>query len=771
MSAVSARPSPYRDCLGSVVVDENSNAEGQLCSMVDAIIATSTHALQKASSDVNSTDAAFLKAASLFQANGIRISHGELGENTSSAASPAAVESDLRTQLENCRNLLRTVDCERRRLRSQCIYLQKEHELRRAEIQSMHRYSTESHQRSLTLERQIAEERQHRRRLQNEVDAQTQEVMRLRRVLRALPDNVLRSLSPRHPADGAAADLVLTLAPDRRFEEAFRDKMNSIAYKRRYHQASAMHQAAREQVEMMMMEQQDPLQIAARWPCVVEGVSTVGATSTEPVVKREWQGCGSGASSLFKFPPQGIDELRQADAINATEAATLANSALMHSALEFPFQLPFTTATPKDAYIKFLMYHSAYAEPLTQLREHVLRLSSRLKTAQDAGLRALYSTFTQVLHLLGSAPARAPWRSLYEREIEKMQRAHRDLLYAVIEQANMAATQIPELERAGGAATALRELAGGAPQRRDVGCSAHELTTMEKYRASQLKEQLDHLKLHSLEAEAAAQKEKEEIAKQRSTARQGTLQALQSLKALAKCVVGSVRAHGAADGAVYDPFAQLFDPLTEEVLDDPRLATKTAEATDLTLSYVCLLGRSGGGGGRGKSAQRHHADLGAAPLSSSPTSGTDGVREGALASVIGISRTACGATAPSCSSKAHSSRRQSAPPAVPALRHRTRSSSLGYSSRRLSSPQLPPMKSIPALSRGATGFRKRRSSGAASSTHSPREGDLSSTKALAAPSLQNTVNSPNACAKESGPKPQATVAVIELGFREGDAQR
>lgn len=739
--------------------------------MVDAIIATSTRTLQKATKDVNSADPAFVKAASLFQANGIRISPAEPDENISSAASPAAAESDLRIQLENCRNLLRTVDCERRRLRSQCIYLQKEHELRRAEVQLMHRYSTESHQRSLTLERQIAEERQNRRRLQDEVDARVQEVMRLRRVLRALPANVLRSLGPHHPADSAAADLVLTLAPDRRFEEAFRDKMNSIVYKRRYRQASAMHQAAREQVEVMMMEQQDPLQIATRFSYVGEGASTAGATSTESVGKREWQGCSSGGFRLLESLPQGIDESRPAETINATATATSANSAPMHSALGFPFQLPFTTVTPKDAYIKFLVYHSAYAEPLTQLREYVLRLSSRLKTTQDAGLRALYATFTQVLHLLGSAPAQAQWRSLYEREIEKMQRAHRDLLYAVIEQANVAATQIPELERASGSATARRELIGGAPQRRDVGCSAHELATMEKYRISQLKEQLDHLKLHSLEAEAAAEKEKEEMARQCSTARQGTLQALQSLKALAKCVVWSVRAHGVADGAVYDPFAQLFDPLTEEVLDDPRLVTKAAEATDLTLSYLRLLGHSGGGGGRGKSAQRHHLGLGAVPLSSSQTSGTDGAREGALVNATDISRTASGDTAPSCFSKVQSSRRQSAPSAVQAPRHRTRSSSLGYPRRRLSTPQLPPMASIPAVSGRTTGFCKRQSSGVGSSTHSPAEGDLSSTKASAAPSLQNTVNSRKACARETGPKPQATVAVIELGFREGDAPR
>ncbi|GET90688.1 hypothetical protein, conserved [Leishmania tarentolae] len=769
MSSVNVRTSTCGERRGSAIVDENSDVERRLCSMVDAAIETSTRVLQKAASDVNHTDATFMKEASVFQSNGILIS-SKPSEHTSSTVNPAVVESDLITQLENCRNFLRRVDRERRRLRDQCIHLQKEHDLRRAEIQSMHRYSTEAHQRSLVRDRQIADERQHRKRLQDEVDAQTQEVMRLRRLLRALPDNVLRSLDPRTPTDSAAADVAQTLVPDRRFEEAFRDKMNSIVYKRRYHQASSMHQAAREQAELMMMEQQDPLQAATRWPYVTSGVPAMGEASTDLVAKGEWMGSGSGPSSMFESPLEGIGEPRPAFTINDTAAAMPANSAYTRSALEFPFQLPFTTSTPKDAYIKFLVYHSAYAEPLTHLREHMLRLSSRLKTAQDTGLRALYTTFTQVLHLLGTVPAQAQWRSLYEREVEKLQRAHRDLLYAVIEQVNMAATQIPELERAGGAAATPRELASRAPQRRDVGCSAHELTTMEKHQASRLKEKLDDLKLLSLEAESAAQKEKEEMTRQCATARQGTLQALQSLKALAKCVVWSVRAQGAADGSVYDPFAQLFDPLTEEVLDDPRLVTKTAEATDLTLSYLHLLAHSNGEGGRGKNAQHHPANIPAAPLLSSQPSETDGARASTLVGTMYINHIASDTTAPSSSSKGQSPRRKSAPSAVRALRQRTRSRSLS-SRRRLSAPQLPPIACISSLPGRASGFRKRRSRDAAASPLSPSRGDISSSKLSSATYFRTTKNSQKSRAKESGPPSQATVTVVELGFRESDAQQ
>ncbi|KAG5496548.1 hypothetical protein JIQ42_03377 [Leishmania sp. Namibia] len=771
MSEENALANPYGARRGSVIVDENSDAERRLCDMVDAAVATSSRALQHTLSDVNS-NAAFAKAASHFRANGIRISFGDRDENALGTASPAAAESSVRAQLEHCRSLLRKVDSERRHMRHQCICLQKEHELRRAEIQALHRYSTESHQRALALERQVAEESQRRRQLQDEVDAQTEEVMRLRRVLRALPADVLRSTSPSPSTGGALTDAVQTLVPDRRFEEAFRDKKNSIVYKRRYRRASAMHQAARELVETLMMEQQDPLQAAARWPYGDEGVPAAGATSAESVVQRERRGRGCGASSLFDSQSDGVDEPLPNTTINATAASTLVASALMQSALEFPFQLPFSTATPQDAHIRFLVYHSAYAEPLTQLREHVLRLSSRLKTAQDAGLRALYTIFTQVLHLLGSAPTQAQWRFLYQRQMEKMQRAHRDLLYAVMEQANMAATQIPELERAGGAGAVRRELAGGAPQRRDVGCSAHESTTMEAYRSSQLREQLAHLKLHSLELEAAAQKAKEEMSRQCSSAREGALQALQSLKALAKCVVSSVRVQGAADDAVYDPFAQLLDPLTADVLDDPRLGTKTAEATDLTISYVRLLACSGAGGSQGKSTQRLCASPGAVPLSSSRTPGADAEQDDALGSFLDISRTATGATASSYSPKAQLSRRQSAPSALQTQRHRTCSSSLSHAARRVSAPQLPPVPRTKALSGRTKGGCKRQSSSAASSAcFPPARGDISSAKTSAAPSPRNTINSQKDRAEENGSTPQATVTVIELGFRKSDVER
>ncbi|KAG5473074.1 hypothetical protein CUR178_02992 [Leishmania enriettii] len=771
MSEENALANPYGARRGCVVVDENSDAERRLCDMVDAAVATSSRALQHTLSDVSS-NAAFAKAASHFRANEIRISFGDRDENALGTASPAAAESSVRAQLEHCRSLLRKVDSERRHMRHQCIWLQKEHELRRAEIQALHRYSAESHQRSLALERQVAEERQRRRQSQDEVDAQTEEVMRLRRVLRALPADFLRSISPSLSTGGALTDAVQALVPDRRFEVGFRDKKNSIVYKRRYRQASAMHQAARELVETLMMEQQDPLQAAARWLYSDEGVPAAGATSAESAVQRERRGRGCGASSLFDSQSDGADEPLPNTTINAAAASTLVASALVQSALEFPFQLPFSTATPKDAHIKFLVYHSAYAEPLTQLREHVLRLSSRLKTAQDAGLRALYTIFTQVLHLLGSAPTLAQWRFLYQRQMEKMQRAHRDLLYAVMEQANMAATQIPELERAGGAGAAQRELAGSAPQRRDVGCSAHESTTMEAYRSSQLREQLAHLKLHSLELEAAAQKAKEEMSRQCSSAREGALQALQSLKALAKCVVSSVRVQGGADDVVYDPFAQLLDPLTADVLDDPRLGTKTAEATDLTISYVRLLACNGAGGSRGKSAQRLCASPGAAPLSSSRTPGADAEQDDALGSFLDISRTATGATASSYSPTAQLSRRQSAPSALQTQRHRTCSSSSSHAARRVSAPQLPPVPRTKALSGRTKGGCKRQSSGAASSAcFPPARGDISSAKTSAVPSPRNTINSQKDLSEENGSTPQATVTLIELGFRKSDAER
>ncbi|KAG5472307.1 hypothetical protein LSCM1_03706 [Leishmania martiniquensis] len=771
MSEVNALPTSCIDRLGSMIVDENSDAERQLCGMVDAVIATSNRVLQRTASDVNSS-ATVAKAASHFRANGILISSDNPDENALSAASPAATESSLRAQLEHCRSLLRRVDTERRHLRNQCIYLQKEQGLRRAEMESMHRYSTESNQRSQALERQVAEERRRRRQLQEEADAQTEEVMRLRRVLRALPADVLRSLNPSPFTGGAWTEVVQALVPDRRFEVAFRDKMNSIVYKRRYRQASAMHQAASEHLETLMMEQQDPLQVVERLPYVDEGVPAVGATSAESVVGWEGRGRGGGASSLFESQCSQVDDSRPDGLIHITAASTFAGSALLHSALEFPSQLPFTTTNPKDVHIKFLVYHSMYAEPLTQLREHVLRLSSRLKTVQDTGLRALYAIFTQLLHLLGSAHTLAQWRFLYQRQMEKMQRVHRDLLYAVMEQANMAATQIPELERAASAGSAQRDLARGAAERRDVGCSAHESTTMDAYRTSQLKEQLAHLKRQLLEAESVARKEKEEMGRQCSSARQGALQALQSLRALSKCVMSSVQVQGAADDAVYDPFAQLSDPLIEELLDDPRLGTKTAEATDLIISYVRLLACSGAGGSRGKSSQRLCTAPGAAPLSFSRMSGAEGTQGEVPKRLMEMDGTAIDPTTPSCFPKARFSRRQSAPSTVQALRHRTRSSSWSRPGRRVSAPQLPPMPRTKAfLSRAKCGGELQ-SSGAAASAHcTPATGNLSSPRTPPLSSLCNTTNSQKAPTEEKGPTPQATVTVIQLGFRKDCAER
>ncbi|KAK7200006.1 hypothetical protein NESM_000049900 [Novymonas esmeraldas] len=757
MSAVNVPLHSRGDWVGSVIVEETNAAERELSGAVDSMIAAATRALQQPTTDANS-NTTFAKTASLFRANGIRISPGESDEDGVSTAQASGADSDLRTQLEYCRDLLRKVDSERRHMRKVCLRLQREQELSLSETQTMHRYSTESHQRSLALERHAAEERQRRLRLQDEVDQQTLEVMRLRRILRALPGNVLASAG----GAGGAAGFVQALAPDRRFEEAFRDKMNSIVYKRRYHQASAMHQATSERLEAVMMEQHDPQWAAAQWSFAGDR----GAAAVAAAADRDQHESSGGAAHSLESASAALGTARQDDSMSVSAATTLANSSFMQSALDFPFQLPFTTASPQDAYIKFLVYNSAYAEPLTRLREHVLRLSSRLKTAQDAGLRALYTMFTQALRSLSAAPVQTQWRSQYERQMEQVQRAHRDLLYGLVEQVNAAATQIPELERGGaGAAAARRDFAGAAPQRCDVGCSARESTTMEEYRASQLKEQLAHLKLHSLEAAAAAHKKAEELARQRTAARQEAVNALQSLKALAKCVVSSVRVQGGAEDVVYDPFAHLHDPLTEGVLDDPRLTTKTMEATDMTISYVRLLARSAG-------APRNRTRAGAGQLSSSYSSAPDGAREDAFGHIIDIHRPSSRVAAPPPRPpKAQSSRRQSAPSALHAVRLRSRSNSANGAGRRMSAPQLPPMATPPPPQLSGPRNPRRGKSGnsgaatAAAAPPPPPRGDFSSTKDSTASSREDEVESPaDAHVTASGPAPQTTVAVIDLGF-------
>ncbi|ESS69794.1 hypothetical protein TCDM_01522 [Trypanosoma cruzi Dm28c] len=66
--------------------------------------------------------------------------------------------------------------------------------------------------------------------------------MRMRRFLRALP---------------VEKENLLLLVPDRRFEEAFRDKMSAIKYKRRYDRARELHERRSEDVERKLMLMED----------------------------------------------------------------------------------------------------------------------------------------------------------------------------------------------------------------------------------------------------------------------------------------------------------------------------------------------------------------------------------------------------------------------------------------------------------------------------------------------------------------------------------
>ncbi|KPI88697.1 hypothetical protein ABL78_2157 [Leptomonas seymouri] len=792
MSAVSSPTSQDRDCLSSSAVDDSNDAERQLCGAVDAALAGLTRMLQhspnkNAKVNVQGTSVSFLRA------NGIRVAHESVDERTTARAVGRSASGDaevaLRIQLQDCCNLLRKVDGERRHLRERCMRLQREQDQQRAEMEAIHRYSTASHQSTLALKQRVADERQRRQQLEEQLATQTEEVMQLRRVLRALPNDFMAALSSPQTFSSSSSEAPLNatpnLVPDRRFEEAFKDKMNSIVYKRRYRQASVLHQAANEQLEAILMEQQDVQHANVHRVYTDEGwLASVGAVEASAM--------SSEGVAL------GTDMTAQSHWADAGRVAALASATFWQSAFNFPLQLPFSTATPQDALIKSLIYHSSFAEPLTQLREHTLRLTSRLQTTQCAGLRTLYMTFNQLLQKRGVTPAHSQCRSLYERQMDKMQRAHRELLYSLIEQMHHAVMQIPEMERDSSGRSLSKAPRGGSGgaggssqgvQRRDVGCSVHGSVSVEEYRTSQLKEQLTRLKLQSLEAAADALKEKEAVVTQCATARYEALQALQSLKKLTACVIASVRAQKASDEVIYDPLEHVQEPLTEDVLDDPRLVTRVAEATDLTLTYVRQLARNGNSAASEVvnkaqvSQPRVRNNLAASlRLSSSLTFGQNSAFDGTFGQTIDLyrrvstsSEAADGKAAPT-RAPLHSKnlnvvkddRRMSAPSLLKATARRSRSKSVRSVKRRQTVPELPAMPKTPRTPIAKRDARGRPEPGGTSAVLVPPledKGDASiSPPSNLQPDLPNALKKMPAKTDDRSSNP--SIAIIEIGFSE-----
>lgn len=816
MPVVNSPTSHGGELYSSTIIDDSNDTERQLCGAVDAMIADATRTLQQSAHESSAKVKLQGATTAFLRANGIRIAHenseentaGRVGSRDGGGGGNGPADANLRTQLEHCRDLLRKVDSERRHLRKQCQHLQLEQERRRAEVEAVHRYSAESHQRSLTLERNAAEERQRRRHLEEVADTQTQELMQLRRVLRALPSDLVASLnSPKAGAGAASAssssaalaastgETGQPLVPDRRFEEAFRDKMNSIVYKRRYRRAAGMHRAAQEQLEALLMEQHDPQNTLARWAFPAEVAVVDGAGGRTRASVDETAAAAAGENAALAFA--GDAEDRDGGAYSS-KAAALASAVFWQSALDFPFQLPFSTATPHDAVIKSLVYRSRYAEPLTQLREHALRLTSRLKTAQDSGLRALYTSFVQALQRSGGGAQQAQCKALYERQMDKMQRAHRELLYGLIEQVNKAATDIPEMERgrgissSGSATTAATAIGSQAAQRRDVGCSAREPVSVEEYRTSQLKEQLSRLKLQSLEAASAALREKEAVAVQCATARQEALQALQSLKKLTTGVITSLHAQNSAGDVIYDPLSHVAEPLDEGVLDDPRLVTKMVEATDLTLVYVRQLARGNAAAAKGCVSPPHtvsHAEEEeTAPAAARQKGGygciinihhrNDGFAGASAAAVSSGRRTSLTDTR-----RAHKAdRRASAPASLNATVRSSRSNSAAAAReanvvrRRLNVPQLPAMAATtrtptaPTTKRGARGRPEPTEQRAVGTTPPPlfQEQREPLSVARAPTEAVKVAMAANTPSKTNSPAHNAAISVIELGFSDNN---
>lgn len=534
-------------------LDENNESERRLCNAVDAAISNMSRTLHDANEDLNNSSSLMNLKEQMSPMDMDKLlasPNGEVFQPEPWVSPTDSPEAAFRMQVQSYRDILRRVDGERRHLRRHCLRLMKEQDQTRGDIGTLQRYSTDSHQRAGNLERQLAAERQRRRVLEDKLDSETQEVMRLRRFIRSLPSDLLPDKSEFAPEDGVAS-----IVPDRRFEEAFKDKMSRIVYKRRYRKASDLHRKVSEQLETLQMEQED-----------AEG-STVTVTTTDTAM----------LMALRESSTPGDDFLGS----SGSTAFSMSNSIL-----EFPFQLPFSTATPEDAHVKSLIYHSKYAEPLTHARDHLLRLTSRLKVNQDSCLRFLYTLYLKTVKHL-STNAAGQLQPLFERNIEKLQRSHRDLLFGVVEHVNNFVTGVCSIEK--GERQISGRGTGGvgrAITRRDVGCSASMSTTMEEYRSNQLKDQLVQMKVRASEVALANQQSLQEAVLQRSTAQKVALASLNGLKQVSDAMTEVVQGSPLYSVISGSPFDGIDLSLTSDVLEDPRLPTKVGEAVDRILYCV-----------------------------------------------------------------------------------------------------------------------------------------------------------------------------------------
>ncbi|ESL09700.1 hypothetical protein TRSC58_02576 [Trypanosoma rangeli SC58] len=317
----------------------------------------------------------------------------------------------FQSYLEECCDVLRMVDSERCFFREKALKMQNTLEEESKEAKHLRLQLTES-QRELRKAQQsamAAKKKGHE--MAEALAAATEEKMRLRRLVRSMP--------------GPKEELLL-LVPDRRFEEAFRDKMCAIKYKRCYHRARELHERRSELAEGNQMAMED--NFMERLP-LEDLTASLGGTQF---------GLSFTLPSMFSFP-------RASNSLSLSQSLPTGG---VRDLVQLPFQLPFSHVTAKDGYVKTQIQRSLYKVPLQRFREGIVRLSVSLKQTQDVGLRNLYAAMLESFRagVSASSPFLAKFRKSFEAAIAKLQESHLQLLYKLLELADSSVLTLVEKE-------------------------------------------------------------------------------------------------------------------------------------------------------------------------------------------------------------------------------------------------------------------------------------------------------------------------------------
>ncbi|CAD2218220.1 hypothetical protein AGDE_09275 [Angomonas deanei] len=457
----------------------------------------------------------------------------------------------LWVQLATARDLLRRLDSERRHLSAAVDKRGKDAESAEGESEQLRQRATESHKKILQLQTQLTAAKADTKSTESLLDHQTKELLTLKRFVRSLPPPLVNGYLAVESGEESMQGVrdVLGLVPDRKFEEAFKDKMDVLLYKRRYERAKKCYERFSQQVEASCMEAEDQQTL-------------LGETTTddEAPISR---------GRVFSSPSTG--------ATLAAVSLTASSFARAPTVMDFPMQLPFSPVTPQEARVKALIYKSKFAEPLMEVKENTQRHASRLKTVQDCGL---YRLRTQVMDILKRLPVseRAYLQTSFDKNMDALMRTHREILFSLIQLPITLVTQVTDKEKVN------QRDATSDKKTRSVGCMAVD-TSAEDYRLHRLQEELHQYKLKSLEQQTSLQQKADALSDRYASELQVVQALFSNLRDLTAAITTTAaRCQGEK---VVDPLMAAGLPSVGEVdPDDQRLTAKLGEATQLDIIYV-----------------------------------------------------------------------------------------------------------------------------------------------------------------------------------------